>query len=171
MLFFSGEYRKNHLVRQGGQQAGSYRGEKGQKREKRSGSLWEGRYKSSIVSANEYLPACCRYVELNPLRAGMVEDPSEYAWSSCAAKIGISKQPWLNFDPFYLSLGKTSNERAEAYGRWLRKTVPEDEWKLIREATQRGQLTGGKKFTQEIAQKLGLRMELRGPGRPKKDKK
>jgi len=141
------------------------------KMEKRSGSLWEGRYKSSVVSANEYLLACCRYVELNPLRAGMVEDPSQYHWSSCPVKTGIKEQAWLNLDPFYMSLGKTTDERAEEYRRWLRKPVPEEEWKLIREATQRGQLISGKKFTQEISVKLGRRIELRGPGRPKKEKK
>jgi putative transposase len=110
-------------------------------------------------------------VELNPLRAGMVEDPSQYPWSSCSVKTGVREQPWLDFDPFYKSLGKTSDERAEKYGRWLRETTPEEEWKLIREATQRGQLTGGKKFVREISKKLGRRIELRGPGRPKKDKK
>ena len=56
--------------------------------EKRSGSLWEGRYKSSLVQADAYLQACCRYVELNPVRAGLVDDPAKYRWSSCAAKVG-----------------------------------------------------------------------------------
>ena len=76
--------------------------------EKRSGSLWEGRYKSSPISANEYLLACCRYVELNPVRAGMVDDPAKYRWSSCTAKVGLKKQVWLDFDPFYLSLGRSA---------------------------------------------------------------
>ncbi len=52
------------------------------KLEKRTGSLWEGRFKSSIVSHREYLAVCCRYVELNPLRAGMVTHPGGYRWSS-----------------------------------------------------------------------------------------
>ena len=141
------------------------------KREKRSGSLWEGRYKSSVVSANEYLLACCRYVELNPLRAGMVEDSWQYRWSSCPVKTGIEEQPWLNFDSICMSLGKTSDARAEKYRRWLRETVPEEEWKLIREVTQLGQLVSGKKFTREISERLGRRIELRGSGRPKKEKK
>ena len=141
------------------------------KMEKRSGSLWEGRYKSSPINANEYLLACCRYVELNPLRAGIVDDPSQYPWSSCPAKTGIKKQTWLDFDPFYLGLGDTSAERAEKYGIWLRETVPEGEWKLIREATQRGQLTANRKFEKEISKKLSRRVQLRGPGRPKKNKK
>ena len=70
-----------------------------------------------------------------------------------------------------MSLSNTSDERAKEYGRWLRKTVPEEEWKLIREATQRGQLTAGKKFAREISEKLGRRIELRGLRRLKKNKK
>ncbi len=141
------------------------------KMEKRSGSPWEGRYKSSPINANEYLLACCRYVELNPVRAGMVEDPGQYRWSSCPAKTGIQEQSWLDFDPFYLSLGNSPSERADKYRKWLHETVPEGEWKLIREASQRGQLTANVKFEKEISKKLGRRVELRGPGRPKKNKK
>lgn len=140
------------------------------KMEKRSGSLWEGRYKSSPVNANEYLLACCRYVELNPIRAGMVEDPSQYRWSSCPAKTGFKEQNWLDLDPFYLSLGESAVQRAKKYKVWLRETIPESEWKLIREATQRGQLTANMQFAREISKMVGRRLELRGPGRPKKEK-
>jgi putative transposase len=138
--------------------------------ENRSGSLWEGRFKSSPINAPEYLLACCRYVELNPLRAGMVDDPAHYRWSSCPAKVGRQDQPWLDFDPFYLSLGSTTRERTEEYSVWLKETVPESEWKLIREAVQRGQLTGNRKFEREVSKKLGQRIEFRGPGRPRKEK-
>lgn len=138
------------------------------KLEKRSGSLWEGRYKSSPVSANEYLLACCRYVELNPLRAGMVEKPWHYRWSSCGCKSGGNNQKWLDLDPFYLSLGSTPIERSEAYKTWLAGTVPEWEWRLISEAIQRGQLTGNTSFATEVSKKLNRRIELRKPGRPTK---
>ena len=138
--------------------------------EKRTGSLWEGRYKSSLINASEYLLACCQYVELNPVRAGIVEDPGEYRWSSCSAKVGLKEHLWLDLDPFYLSLGNTPAVRAKKYGRWLKVTVSEMEWKLIREAVQRGQLTADKKFEKEIPLKLGRRIELRGPGRPRKKK-
>jgi putative transposase len=57
------------------------------KLEKRSGSLWEGRFKSSIISSKEYLYSCSRYIELNPVRAGIIEEPSAYAWSSFAKKV------------------------------------------------------------------------------------
>ena len=110
------------------------------KLEKRSGSLWEGRDKSSPINANEYLLACCRYVEMNPVRAAMVDDPAKYRWSSCPAKVGIKEESWLDFDYFYLSLGKSATKRAEKYAAWLRETIPASEIKLFREATQRGHL-------------------------------
>ena len=137
--------------------------------EKRSGSLWEGRFKSSPISANEYLLACCRYVELNPVRAGMIEEPWQYPWSSCQEKTGGKELSWLDADPFYLSLGKTPEEQAQKYQKWLSETIQDDEWILIREATQRGQLTGSRKFEHEISKKIGRRIELRGQGRPKKE--
>ncbi len=138
------------------------------KLEKKSGSLWEGRYKSSPIHADEYLLACCRYVELNPLRAEMVDDPAKYPWSSCPAKVGLKKQPWLDFDSFYMGLANTDKKRALSYKKLLQGTIPEYEIKLIREATQRGQLTANSRFANEISDKLGRRIELRGPGRPKK---
>jgi putative transposase len=138
------------------------------KKENRSGSLWEGRYKSSPINANEYLLACCRYVELNPFRAGMVKDPAQYRWSSCPAKVGLEKQQWLDLDSFYLSLGKSVVQRAKKYKMWLRETIPESEWKLIRVATQRGQLTANAKFVIEISKKVVRRIEVRGLGRPRK---
>ena len=66
------------------------------KLEKRTGSLWVGRFKSSTISTNEYLLACCRYVELNPVRAGIVADPIDYRWSSYGSKIGNKKKSgWI----------------------------------------------------------------------------
>ncbi len=140
------------------------------KLKKRSGSLWEGRYKSSPIDAEDYLLACCRYVELNPLRAGMVDDPAKYPWSSCPVKVGLKRQVWLDLDPFYLNLGNSDEERAEKYKNWLQGTVPEPEIKLIRDATQRGQLTAGSNFVREISQRIGRSVETCGPGRPKKKK-
>ena len=136
--------------------------------EKRTGCLWEGRFKSSPISTNDYLPACCRYVELNPVRAGLVGLPEEYRWSSYGAKIGTKNEEWLDFDPFYLGLAGTAIKRAENYISWMEGTIPEGEWELIRQSLQRGQLTGGKRFVDEIEEKIERRVEFRGQGRPKK---
>lgn len=138
------------------------------KLEKRTGSLWEGRFKSSLISSKEYLPACCRYIELNPLRAGLVTDPTQYKWSSYAAKVIGKKDPVVDDHPFYLSLGENAQERQKAYAEYVLGTVPEYELKLIRDALQRGQLTGSDRFRAQIEKKLGIRLSNKKPGRPKK---
>jgi len=141
------------------------------KLERRTGTLWEGRYKSSPISTNEYLLSCGRYVELNPVRVGIVSDPGAYKWSSYRVKAGLTKQEWLDFDPCYLGLASSQKEREEKYREWIRDTIPEGEAKQIREAIQRGQLTGSRRFSEEIATKIGRRIEHRGRGRPRKHKK
>jgi len=136
--------------------------------EKRTGSLWEGRYKSSPIKADEYLLACCRYIELNPVRAGMVELPGQYRWSSLSERLGMVKRSLLDFDPFYLSLGRSARRRAQSYEQMLHDIIPEQELKQLREAVQRGQLTANSSFAREVSAQFGRRVELRGPGRPRK---
>jgi putative transposase len=135
---------------------------------RRSGTLWEGRYKSSPISANEYLLACCRYIELNPVRAGLVVSPEQYRWSSCGVKVGSVQQDWLDLDPTYLALGASERERQETYRAYLNAPVPAGEVEQIRGAVQRGQLTGTVRFIKEVEARVGKRIEFRGPGRPKK---
>ncbi len=139
--------------------------------EKRTGSLWEGRYKSSPISTNEYLLACCRYVELNPVRSGMVGGPAGYKWSSYGDKTTQLNDSWLDLDPCYLGLGTTAKKRAEKYREWVEGAIPEGEWHLIRQSLQRGQLTGSDRFVGEIEEKIQRRVEFRGQGRPGKGKK
>lgn len=139
--------------------------------EKRSGSLWEGRFKSSIVSTVEYLAACCRYVELNPLRAGIVKHPGKYQWSSYTSKANGERDLAVNLDRTYLALGNNEKERQVAYAQYVLTAAPEHEIKLIRNALQRGQLTGSETFREEISLKLGIRFSNRGPGRPRKIQK
>ena len=123
------------------------------KLEKRTGGLWEGRYKTSIISTAEYLPACCRYVELNPIRAGMVPDPSEYRWSSYNNTAKGKSDPIVDHPSSYLTLGSSEHERQDAWREYVFATIPDYELKLIREALQGGQVTGGGKFRQEISKK------------------
>lgn len=137
-------------------------------REKRTGTLWEGRYKSSPISVDDYLLACCRYVEMNPVRAGIVADPADYRWSSYAGKVGGDGYDWLDRDPAYLGLGATPEERQASYRQWMLDAVDAGELELLRQAIQRGGLTGGSRFVEEIAARIGKRIELRRQGRPKK---
>lgn len=136
------------------------------KLEKRSGSLWEGRYKSSIISSNEYLLRCCRYVELNPVRAGIVIDPAEYRWSSFGCKIRVTPQAWLDYDSCFLALDSDAAIRSRKYEEWVKGDIQEEELGLIRKSIQRGQLTGSSRFVDEIELKTSRRVESRGQGRP-----
>ncbi len=134
--------------------------------EGRSGTLWEGRYRSSPVDTDTYLLACCRYIELNPVRAGMVADAADYPWSSLRQRVGLDGDVWIDRDPAYLSLGEAEAVRRQRYGRFMDEAVPDGEWKLIRQGIQRGQLTGPDRFARKVEKITGRRMERRGPGRP-----
>jgi len=136
--------------------------------EKRTGSLWEGRYKSSPIETEAYLLACCRYVELNPVRAKMVKNPEDYHWSSYQEKTGLKEQKNMDSDACYLSLGNTQEKRMSRYKQWVESDVSEQEIKSIREAMQHGHPTGSQLFTESIEKKLGIRLSLNKPGRPKK---
>lgn len=133
---------------------------------KRTGTLWEGRYKSSPISADGYLMACSRYIELNPVRACLVDHPGNYRWSSYAEKTG-ENHAMVDADPFYLGLSDNVEKRKVKYEEWVLSAIPEGEWDLIRSATQRGQLTGSSEFYDIVAERLGQRIEARKPGRPR----
>jgi len=138
------------------------------KLEGRRGTLWEGRYKSSPVDRDEYLLACCRYVELNPVRAGIVVKPEDFRWSSFRQRAGLSPMEWLDPDPCYIGMGDNDSSRALRYREWVEENIPTAELDLIRKALQRGQLTGAQLFVEEIAAKIGRRIVVRGQGRPRR---
>lgn len=137
--------------------------------EGRTGTLWESRYKSSPVDSNEYLLACDRYIEINPVRARMVAVPEAYPWSSARHHLGIERCEWLDEDPCYLALSEDAAQRRERYREILYGAIPEGEWALIRTAVQRGQLTGTDRFVDQVEGILGRRIEHRPPGRPTRD--
>ena len=138
--------------------------------EGRSGTLWESRYKSSPIQTDEYLLACCRYVELNPVRAGMVADAGEYPWSSYNARVSDMGAVIPDHDPCYLALGNSGEERRLRYREYVQSVIPVGEWALIQESVTRGQLTGNSRYIEEIEKIIGRRIEHRRPGRPKKRK-
>ena len=135
---------------------------------KRTGTLWEGRFKSSPVSMDNYLLACCRYIEMNPVRAGLVSSPEEYRWSSYRGKTGIVKDELLDLDLWYESLGSAEEERQKRYSQWFRESIPTREWDLIRKATNKGGAFGDDNFKARIEKAIGRTIELREKGRPRK---
>lgn len=136
------------------------------KHESRSGSLWEGRYKASAIQTDSYLLQCCRYVELNPVRAAMVSRAENYPWSSYRSKIGLGGSPILDPDPCYAELARPT----EQYRHFVEQGLSDEEYRLIRERVQRNGLTGNGAFIDEVEQRIGLRIEYRLPGRPGKRK-
>ena len=138
------------------------------KMERRTGSLWEGRFKASPIQRDSYLLACCRYVELNPVRARMVSEPMDYMWSSYRVRVQEDIDDWLDYDPCYLAIGRADFERRERYARFVQQGIEKSEQTLITAAIQRNQLTGDQCFAEEITQRTGLRIERRGRGRLRK---
>ncbi len=132
--------------------------------EGRSGSLWEGRYKSSPVQTEQYFLSCCRYIELNPVRAGMVAHPDQYHWSSFRArKFGVGNE-WLDRHECYMALGESERARRDRYMRFVEQDIDDNEITLIRTSLQRGQLTGDTRFIDQVEQITGRRIVHRGPG-------
>jgi len=134
------------------------------KKEGRTGSLWDGRYKVSAIDTESYLMRCCRYVELNPVKARMVASAEDYRWSSYQVKIGRGGFDWVDFDQCYLGLGNS----AHSYQAFVESGVPSDEQAFIQTTLNRNQLTGDQRFVDEIERRIGIRVEARQPGRPRK---
>ena len=132
----------------------------------RTGTLWEGRFKSSLVGKDEYLLACSRYIELNPVRAKMVKDPKDYAWSSFGFRAEGRPDDLLDQDDVYIGLGKTENKRQINYKKLFLNAIPDQELNLIRSTTQKGGIIGNKEFIDKIANALGRNIILRQRGRP-----
>lgn len=140
------------------------------RRAKRTGAVWENRYYSSLVSREAYHLACCRYIELNPVRAGLASDPVAYPWSSCRFRASGTPSTCLDEDSIYLAMGATPSERWNTYRAFLARGIADDERQLIRDALNRGQLTGDESFASKVAGVVGRLVERRGRGRPRKKK-
>lgn len=130
----------------------------------RTGTLWEGRYKSSVVQSEQYLLACYRYIELNPVRAGMVTYPGEYRWSSYAYN-GLGKfDQYIQEHKEYLRLGADRSGRSEAYRALFSGTMNDVQLETIRDSANRNQALGNERFKEEIEIHLGRRVSLLNHG-------
>lgn len=134
----------------------------------RSGTLWEGRYKSSLVQSEAYLLACMRYIELNPVRAAMCADPADYRWSSYRANALGEAQSWLTPHPLYATLGPDEASRLAAYRALFDQVLPEKTVADIRLALNQTQPLGNSRFLDAIEQATGQRREPKPRGRPRK---
>ena len=135
---------------------------------KRSGTLWEGRYKSCPTQAEAYLLACQRYIELNPVRANMVQHPAEYKWSSYQANAQGADTEIIKPHALYKALGRDAQTRQAAYKELFRYELDPGMIDQIRTATNGNYALGNDLFKAQIAAALGRRVEAGKAGRPKR---
>jgi putative transposase len=134
---------------------------------RRTGTLWDSRYKSSLIHAASYQLACQRYIELNPVRAAMVEDPGYYRWSSYRANALGQADPRLSPHPLYQGLGATPAQRQSAYRALFRDQLDKAAIDDIRLALNQNQPLGNERFLSKIESAVGVRREARPRGRPR----
>lgn len=134
---------------------------------RRTGTLWEGRYKSSLIDSDHYLLTCMRYIELNPIRANMVNHPGEYKWSSYHANAQGEKDPLIEQHPLYIELGSSSEARQAAYRELFRHLMDNDTLHEIREALNHEIVLGRSYFKDKIEEITKRQTRIGKPGRPR----
>ncbi len=134
----------------------------------RTGTLWEGRFKSCLIQSDRYLLSLYRYIELNPVRAGMVDDPAEYSWSSygCNA-LGVETKLQMPHEE-YLLLGKDKKERERLYRELFKIPLGKELLTEIRASTNRGLALGSALFGEQIEKLTSCRVTKKKMGRPSK---
>ena len=133
---------------------------------KRSGTLWEGRHKTSLVDTEQYLLLCYRYIEMNPVRARIVEHPADYPWSSYRANAEGKPEMLLREHGKFLELGRTEAERQTAYRELFRYELDPGLIDEIRISTNLGLVIGNDRFKEEIASMLKRSVTPSKRGRP-----
>ncbi len=125
---------------------------------KRTGTLWEGRYKASLVAEDDYLLSCMRYIELNPVRAGMVAHPGDYRWSSYVWNVaGRGEDVGITPHACYQALGHEEGSRRHAYRELFRRSLDAAQIHQIRVATNSCLVLGNERFREEVARTTGLK--------------
>ena len=132
----------------------------------RTGTLWEGRFKSSLVDSHEYCLACYRYIELNPVRAGIVNHPAEYPWTSYRSNTGLEFSSSISPHPQWLALGQSDRQRFSAYESLVAQALSEDKIEQIRYNVSKGLPTGSKRFKAEVESALAIKLGDGKRGRP-----
>jgi len=123
----------------------------------RTGTLWEGRYKATLIDSETYLLTCYRYIELNPVRVKMVDHPSEYPWSSYQYNARGEANQNITPHRLYLRLAKTAQARQKAYRGLFKSRLSDQLLEDIRESTNKAWVLGSSQFKQKIEKKLNRR--------------
>jgi len=134
----------------------------------RTGTLWQGRYKSCLVQDDLYLLACQRYIELNPVRAGMVSDPADYQYSSYHSNALGKSDPLISQHSTYKNLGSSAETRRNYYRNMFDVETDRMHVDAIRTTTNTCRVLGNSEFTKQIETVLSRRVRPAKMGRPRK---
>lgn len=140
-------------------------------RYQRTGTLWEGRYRATLISSEQYLLTCSRYIELNPVRdEGEVNHPSAYPWSSYRCNALGEDDALLTPHPVYRKLGASPKARQSAYRALFKARIPEQTLTEIRQATNKAWVLGDEKFKDRMAGQMQRRVSPKSRGGDRKSK-
>jgi putative transposase len=131
-----------------------------------TGGLWAGRYRATVLEDDPYVLLCSRYIESNPVRAGLVDEPAHYRWSSYRHHIGLETQPCINDHPLYWALGNTPFERQGRYRALFEQPIPAAQQDALRAATWQGWALGSDAFLSKLAKSANRRPTALPRGRP-----
>lgn len=134
----------------------------------RTGTLWEGRFKSSLVDSDYYCLACYRYIEFNPVRATLVDTACQYPWSSHGFNALGKPDKLVTPHPVWLALGANGKSRHRAYHRLFSSAQSDEDIETIRHTNRKGLPLGPDGFREAIASRLGIRIGTGRVGRPPK---
>ena len=138
------------------------------KRHMRTCTLWEGRFRSSLIQTDRYFLACMAYIDLNPVRAGMVSQALDHPWSSHAHYVGARQDSWLVPHPLYWALGNTPFAREKTYAEWVQSGIEEEKKHALTSSVLGGWALGDDAFTQSLQPMTGRRVRKAKAGRPHK---
>jgi putative transposase len=135
-------------------------------RQARSGTLWEGRYRSTLIQTERYLLACMAYIDLNPVRAGLVAEPGEYPWSSYAHYVGRRHDKLVSPHPLYWELGNTPFSREAAYAELVRTGISAEQQRALTDSALRGWALGEPDYVADLQKRTQRRVSKGRAGRP-----
>ena len=138
------------------------------RRHGRSGTLWEGRYRSTLIEAERYLLACMAYIDLNPVRANMVASPADYPWSSYGHLVGLRTDPLISPHPLYWALGNTPFERERAYAQWVEAAQGSASQAELTQGVHSARALGDAAFIADLERRTQRRLQQARRGRPPK---
>jgi putative transposase len=136
------------------------------KRHGRSGTLWEGRYRSTLIQTERYLLACMAYIDLNPVRASMVVQAADYLWSSHGHYIGRQNEAWLSPHPLYWEMGNTPFAREAAYAAMVQSGIGQKQQQALTSSALSGWALGEDAFVEGLQKQTPRRVNAAKAGRP-----